>query len=134
MMTSLLLIVATFAADDAAPPPLTPEQSSAVRALVQQTQAEQAVARKALLAAQEELARSYAAYDLNLQQVEKLQVEIVEQQRKLLASHHRLHTELRTIVSGPRFQVLSQRIENALKNPPSDATAKPAPTSKPAPQ
>ena len=134
MMTSLFLIVAAFAADDAAPPPLTPEQLGAVRALVQQTQADQTAARKALLVAQEELARCYTQYELDLPQVEKLQAEIIAQQRKLLASHHRLHTELRTIVSGPRFQMLSRRIENALKVPPPDPKAEPASASKPAPQ
>lgn len=134
MMTSLLLVVATLAADDTAPPPLTPEQLQSVRMLVQKTQADQAEARKALSAAQEELGRCYAAYDLNLKQVEKLQAEIIEQQRKLLASHHRMHTELRTIVSGPRYQILSQRIENALRNPPPSAKAEPAPSIKPSPK
>jgi hypothetical protein len=131
MMSALLLIVATFAADDAAPPPLTSEQLEAVRALVQRTQAEQTAARKALVTAQEELARCYAAYDLDLKQVEKLHAEIIDQQRKLLASHHRLHTELRMIVSGPRFEILSRRIENALRNPPPSAKDEPAPPPKP---
>ncbi len=131
MMSALLLMVATFAADDAAPPPLTPEQLGTVRALVQRTQAEQAETRQALLTAQEELVRCYAVFDLDLKQVEKLQVEVIEQQRKLLVSHHRMHTELRTIVSGPRFEILSRRIENALRNPPPNAKAEPARSPKP---
>lgn len=131
MMSAILLIAATLAAVDAAPPPLTPEQLATVRTLVQRTQADQAAVRKALGTAQEELARCYAAYDLDLRLVEKLQTEIIEQQRKLLASHHRLHTELRMIVSGPRFEILSRRIENALRNPPSSAKDEPAPPPKP---
>lgn len=134
MMSALLLILATLAADDAAPPPLSSEQLGAVRALVQRTQAEQAEARAALTNAQEALARCYSAYDLDLKQVEKLQTKIIEQQRILLASHHRLHTELRTIVSGPRFEILSRRIENALRNPPLNAKEEAPATPKPFPK
>ncbi len=130
MIASLLLIFGALAADDAAPPPLTAEQLSAVRTLLQRTQAEQTEARQALVAAQDQLARTYAEYELNIPQVEKLQTEVIAQQRKLLSSHHRMHVELRTIVSGPRFQILSQRIENALRNPPSSDKDKPASPSK----
>lgn len=134
MMTSLLLIVAVLAADDTAPPPLTLEQLQSVRTLVQKTQTDQAEARKSLFAAQEELARCYTEFALDLPQVEKLQAEIIEQQRKLLAAHHRMHAELRTIVSGPRFEILSRRIENALRNPPPSTKSDPASPSKPSPK
>jgi hypothetical protein len=114
-MIPLFLLLTTLAAD---PPPLTAQQLDQVRTLVQRTQTEQAVARKSLLEAQEDLARCYADYELDQKRVGELQAEILGQQKRLLDTHHRMQTELRAIVGAERFQVLSRRIENALRSPP----------------
>ncbi|QDU27013.1 hypothetical protein ETAA8_20970 [Anatilimnocola aggregata] len=117
MIASLLLLLSAIPAQVAAePPPLTAEQLTKVRELVQRTQSVQAKLKTELAASQEQLARCYAEYQLDEPQVARLQAEILEQQKQLLASHHRLQTELRSIVGAERFQILSRRIENALRS------------------
>jgi len=122
MFVIVVAATATVVTGQETPPPLTSEQIAAVRTLVQRTQAAQTEAKEALTAAQEKLSREYANYELDAEQVAKLQAEIIAQQQRLLDSHHRLHVELRKIVGAERFQVLSKRIENLLKNPPPPAT------------
>jgi hypothetical protein len=109
---------ATLAGDAPAPPPLTEQQIDQVRTLVKRTQAEQARLKGALAKSQEKLAECYTVFELDGTQVDTLQTEIVDLQRKLLASHHSMQTELRTIVGPERFQILSRRISNALRSPP----------------
>ena len=133
MMTTLLVCLSLVSADDPKatkenPPPLTAEQVTQVRALVQQTQADHTAARQSLTEAQEDLARCYAKYELDEKEVARLQAVIVEQQQKLLASHHRMQKELRSIVGAERFLILSRRIDNLLKNP---AAVSPSPASPP---
>lgn len=120
MIPALLLCLSLAAADapPASPPPLTADQLTKVRALVQQTQTDHAAARQTLAEAQEELARCYAKYELDEKEVSRLQTVILGEQQKLLDSHHRLQKELRSIVGPERFLVLSRRIENVLKSPP----------------
>jgi|GEM_PF-4121636 len=118
-MIAFVLVLTALAADEPrSAPSLTAQQVQQVRALVQRTQSEQAAAKKSLLAAQEDLARCYADYELDQKRVDELQTRILAQQRKLLDTHHRLQTELRNIVDAERFKVLSRRIENALRDPP----------------
>jgi hypothetical protein len=122
-MTTLFLCLTLLAAEEekAAPPPLTAEQVTKVRALVRQTQTDHAAAKQALAEAQEELARCYSRYELDEKEVTRLQEVILAEQQKLLATHHRMQKELRAIVGAERFLVLSRRIENVLKNPPSSS-------------
>ncbi|WP_425617104.1 hypothetical protein NA78x_000774 [Anatilimnocola sp. NA78] len=125
MIISLLLSLLAAAPEaPREPPPLSPEQLAQVRALVQRTQAEQQTLKAELATSQEKLTRCYAEYKLDEPQVEKLQDEIVDLQKKLLASHHRLQKELRTIVGAERFMILSRRIENALRSPPPATNSK----------
>jgi len=125
MIVALLFSLLAAAPDEPRePPPLTTEQLTQVRALVQRTQTEQAALKTELAAAQDKLSRCYAEYKLDEPQVVKLQDEIVELQKKLLVSHHRLQKELRTIVGAERFLILSRRIENALRSSPSNSPPK----------
>jgi Spy/CpxP family protein refolding chaperone len=116
---TLNLLAAIFA-PAADPPPLTDEQIARVRTLVKTHQDEQRVLRADLDAAQRKLAAVYARYDLDEAKAKALQSEVLEVQRKLLASYHSMQTELRAIVGPERFKVLSARIENAIRNPPTD--------------
>lgn len=119
MLSLVMTSLAGFAAgQESPPPPLASEQINQVRTLVQRTQAAQAEAKEALTSTQEKLSREYTNYELNTDQVAKLQAEIITQQQRLLDNHHRMHVELRKIVGAERFQVLSKRIENMLRNPP----------------
>lgn len=109
--------ITTFVLAEDAPPPLTTKQLDQVRELVRRTQTEQARLKSAMAETQEKLAGCYAVFELDEKQVTALQQEIVELQRKLLASHHTMQKELRTLVGPERFKILNRRIENALRSP-----------------
>jgi hypothetical protein len=111
MIATLVLLLAALAP----PEPLSAEQITQVRELVARTQKEQTAAKVALAEAQADLARHYADYELDEEAVDKLQREIIAAQRRLLENHHAMQKELRTIVGAERFQILSRRIENALR-------------------
>lgn len=108
---------ARFASGAEPPPPLTTVQVEQVRTLIKRTQTEQTRLKTELTRSQKELAACYDIFELDEPQVEKLQKEIVELQRGLLASHHSMQIELRTIVGEERFKILSKRIANALRSP-----------------
>ena len=115
----LIAILSAPGADPAPqPPPLTEEQIIKVRALVKTHIEEQAKLKARLEQAQKKLADCYSRYDLKDDDVTALQTEILEVQGKLLKSYHSMQKELRSIVGPERFQILSKRIDNALRNPP----------------
>jgi len=105
------LALCLIAAD---PPPLTEDQLARLRELVKVTQDRATDLKKQLDAKQMELGGLYARYHLDAARAEKLQAEIVELQRQLLANYHRLHVELRTIVGEERFSTLRQRLDRLL--------------------
>jgi hypothetical protein len=81
---------------------------------------------------QRELGEVYTAYELDEPRAQKLQAEIVELQRLLLANHHRMQAELRAIVSRERFEFLRKRLANFVTSPGSDREApEPPGTSEP---
>jgi hypothetical protein len=92
------------------PPPLSPEQIVRVRKMVHSIQAEATLLQARLDQRQRELAEVYTAYELDEPRADKLQAEIVELQRLLLANHHRMQVELREIVSAERFEFLRRRL------------------------
>ena len=94
------------------PPPLSPEQIVRVRKLVQSVQTEAALLQARLDQRQRELGEVYTVYELDEPRAQKLQAEIVELQRLLLANHHRMQVELRAIVSRERFEFLRKRLAN----------------------
>lgn len=100
--------------DKPAPPPLTEEQSMRLRELVRSTQSKAAELQTQLDERQRELAALYADYDLNERQAQRLQLEIVDLQRQMLANYHTMQTELRKIVGKERFEVLRQRLNRVV--------------------
>jgi len=116
MLAVILAILLTgsslcVAADEPAPPPpLSPEQIVRVRKLVQSVQTEATLLQARLDQRQRELTDVYTAYKLDEPRADKLQAEIVELQRLLLANHHRMQVELRAIVSAERFEFLRRRL------------------------
>jgi hypothetical protein len=120
------------AADEPAPPPPSPEQIVRVRKLVQSVQAEATVLQARLDQRQRELGEVYTVYELDEVRAQKLQAEIVELQRLLLANHHRMQAELRVIVSRERFEFLRKRLANFVTSPGSNPeTPEPPGTSGP---
>lgn len=115
-MIASICLMAVLAADPV-PPPLTEEQVIRVRTLVKTHQQERADLKARLETAQQKLAECYSRFELDEEQVHKLQAEVLELQGKLLRSYHGMQTELRTIVGPERFKILSRRIDNALRNP-----------------
>lgn len=100
--------------DKPAPPPLTEEQTMRLRELVRGTQSKAAELQAQLDERQRELAALYADYDLNERQAQRLQLEIVDLQRQMLANYHTMQTELRKIVGKERFEVLRQRLNRVV--------------------
>jgi hypothetical protein len=96
------------------PPPLTDEQVTKLRELVKVTQARANELKDQLDVKQMALSLLYAEYKLDTPRAEKLQSEIVDLQKQLLANYHRLHVELRDIVGEERFQTLRQRLDRIL--------------------
>ena len=116
MIATLNLMAALFL--PAEPPPLTDEQIMRVRTLVKTHQEEQRTLKADLDVAQRKLAACYAKYELDEDEAKTLQGEVLAVQGKLLKSYHSMQKELRSIVGPERFQILSKRIDNALRNPP----------------
>jgi hypothetical protein len=99
-------------------PPLHERQIIQVRELVQMTQSRTTLLQARLSERQRDLARVYAQYDLDETQARRIQEEIIDLQRQLLAGHHRMQTELRTIVGRDRFDFLRRRLEQAVASDP----------------
>lgn len=100
--------------DKPAPPPLTDEQVTKLRELVRSTQSKAAELQSQLDERQRELAALYAEYELKGRQAQRLQLEIVDLQRQMLANYHHMQTELRQIVGKERFEVLRQRLSRVV--------------------
>ena len=119
-MVSILLCAAlvTGQAPAASPPPLTAEQLARLREVVRTTQATAERLRQDLADRERQLAEKYAQFDLDEAAAVKLQGEIVELQKQLLANYHSLQVELRKIVGAERFALLKQRLDNVLRPKP----------------
>jgi len=116
-MFAVSLLATVLLDDKPQPPPLTEKQRTEIQALVRAIQSEMTAIRSRLEQAQKELARHYAEFDLDVAAVDKLEADIIDLQKRQLASYRKLHVELRKIVGRERFAVLRQRIDNVL-NPP----------------
>jgi len=102
------------------PAPLNEEQVKQLRALMYATQTTATTLQGQLDEKQRELAKVYAQYELNQRQALRLQTEIMELQKQLLANHHKLQVELRSIVGEERFEMLRLRILSSLTPKPKD--------------
>src|SRR5262245_56373938 len=117
------------AKSSAEPPPLTEEQRDKVSRLARETQQEAAHLKALLERRQQELAAAYAEYELDEQRVSKLEAEVLEAQKQMLANYRRMQTELRTVVGKERFAVLRKRIDHMLQTPPDSSARRPEPSS-----
>ena len=125
-----------LAQDPPAAAPLTEQQLKHIRPIVQGTQAETARAQARLAECQRKLAGICARYELDEASARKLQDEIVELQRQLLTSHHRLQKALRATVNADQFERLRRRLEQAAAPSPAasgQSTARPEATPRSAP-
>ena len=102
------------------PPPLTEEQQAKVRKLATETQKEAARLKALLDERQKELAAVYSKYELDEKRATKLETEILDIQRKMLANYRKMQVELRTLVGEERFNLLRRRLDNMLKTPPKE--------------
>lgn len=116
-VTAALLLVQ---AQRPTPAPLSEDQVKQLRELMQTTQTTASTLQGQLEVKQRELAKVYAQYELNQRQALRLQSEIVELQKQLLANHHKLQVELRSIVGQERFEMLRLRILSSLTPKPKD--------------
>jgi len=128
LMSAACAILLSADADPPSPPPLSQEQLVRVRGLVQEVQAQATLLQARLDQRQRELADVYTVYELDEPRAQKLQAEIVELQRRLLANHHRMQAELRAIVSRERFEFLRKRLANVVTSPGLDRKAPEPPT------
>ena len=130
-----LLATVMLAAQDApVPAPLNTRQIERVRGLVETTQSEVTQLQTRLAERQRDLDRVYTQYRLDEPAARKLQEEIVELQRRLLASHHQMHVGLRSIVDQKQYERLRGRLEQILHSgtaigikEPSKTTRSPSP-------
>jgi septal ring factor EnvC (AmiA/AmiB activator) len=99
------------AQDAPASQPLTEKQLQRIRPIIHRTQAETARLQTRLAECQRELAALYAHYDLDEAAAHQIQDEIVDLQRQLLTSHHRLQKALRDTVNAGQFERLRKRLE-----------------------
>jgi septal ring factor EnvC (AmiA/AmiB activator) len=99
--------------DAPAAKPLAEKQLQRIRPAIHRTQAETARLQTRLAHCQSELAALYAHYDLDEPAAHKIQDEIVDLQRQLLTSHHRLQKALRETVDAGQFERLRRRLEQA---------------------
>ena len=114
LCASLVLATTTRAE----PPPLTEEQRLQIAKLANETK-QDADRLKALLdRKQRELADVYALYKLDEEKATKLEAEILNVQKQMLANHRKMQIELRTLVGEERFNLLRTRLELMLKIPP----------------
>jgi hypothetical protein len=118
-----------------APAPLTERQLQRIRPLARANQDETARLQTRLAERQRALAAVYTQYALGETEARKLQEEIVELQRQLLASHHRMQQELRAVVSAEQFDRLRRRLEqNMTPRPASEGRRTARPQAPPARQ
>src|SRR5262245_23874433 len=92
----VVAVAVALADQNAEPPPLTEAQREKVSRLARETQQESARLKSLLERRQQELAAVYAEYELDERQATKLEAEVLDVQRQMLANYRRTQTELRT--------------------------------------
>jgi hypothetical protein len=96
---------------------LRADQTRRVRELARSVQDRATLLQARLEERQRELAELYNEFELDAARCQRLQADIVELQRELLANHHRMQVELRAIVDQERFLVLRQRLKYIVSPP-----------------
>src|SRR5262245_62689579 len=96
-------------------PPLTDDQKARISSLANETKQESERLKALLDLRQKELAAVYAEYKLDEDRTTKLEVDILDLQRQMLANYRKMQIELRTLVGEERFNLLRRRLDNMLK-------------------
>ena len=109
------LILASYV--NAEPPPLTEDQRVSITKLANDTKKEADSLKGLLDRRQEELGEVYVKYTLDEGKATKLEAEIIDLQKQMLANHRKMQVELRTLVGEERFVILRKRLDNMLKTP-----------------
>lgn len=120
----LLGVLSSAAAVAADPPPLTDEQKDRISKLANETKQESERLKALLDLRQKELAAVYAEYKLDEDRAAKLEADVLDLQRQMLANYRKMQVELRTLVGEERFNLLRRRLDNMLKTPPKEAKEK----------
>jgi len=115
ILCAALVLVTTTRAE---PPPLTEEQRVQIAKLANETKQEADRLKALLDRKQRELADVYAVYKLDEEKATKLETEVLDVQKQMLANHRKMQVELRTLVGEERFNLLRTRLELMLKIPP----------------
>jgi hypothetical protein len=113
----LLAVISSAAAVAADPPPLTDEQKARISKLANETKRESERLKALLDLRQKELAAVYAEYKLDEDRAAKLEADVLDLQRQMLANYRTMQVELRTLVGEERFNQLRRRLDNMLKPP-----------------
>lgn len=101
----------------AEPPPLSEDQRASITKLANETKKEADRLKGLLDRRQEELGEVYAKYGLDEAKATKLEAEILDLQKQMLANHRKMQVELRSLVGEERFVILRKRLDNMLKTP-----------------
>jgi hypothetical protein len=118
---ALIVLFCTVTVARADPPPLTEDQRVRIAKLANETKQEADRLKTVLDRRQQELADVYAVYKLDEDRAEKLESEILDIQKHMLANHRKMQVELRVLVGEERFNLLRRRLDNMLKTPPKSA-------------
>jgi hypothetical protein len=122
--TSILLALLALPQGEKQPPPLTEAQRTRIAKLANDTQKETARLRALLEARQKELAAVYGEYELDEKRAARLEAEIIDLQKKMLAAYRKMQIELRTLIGKERFVILKRRLDNMLRSPPAEKDKK----------
>lgn len=111
-----VFLVSAVLGQAAEPAPLTDSQRASIAALARNSQAESARLKQSLAERQRELADRYTRYQLDHDEITRLEREIVALQTELLASYRKMQLELRKLVPEDRFMQLKRRLDHALES------------------
>ncbi|HKA06292.1 MAG TPA: hypothetical protein VKD71_03480 [Gemmataceae bacterium] len=120
----LVVVTASVATAWAEPPPLTDDQKARISKLANETKQESERLKALLDLRQKDLAAVYSEYQLDEDRATKLEAEVLDLQRQMLANYRKMQVELRTLVGEERFNLLRRRLDNMLKTPPKEVNEK----------
>jgi hypothetical protein len=99
-----------------APPSLTPEQRARLGQLARDGEATAAQLKARLEKLQQELALVYAEFELDETRASRLEAEILDLQRQMLANYRKVQVGLRALVDKKGFLALRKRIDRLIKS------------------
>ncbi|MGD9854810.1 MAG: hypothetical protein AB7U20_07645 [Planctomycetaceae bacterium] len=141
-VSALLIVMSVLGQAEPAPAParLGAEKVAELRVLIRDTELRDIELQAELKDLQAALTDAYATYDLDGEQIMRLQQKIAVTQNELLLNYHRLQVGFRRICGPERFPQIKARIDNYLETTEqrrakeaehADSPAKQQPTSQP---